>query len=335
MVREMEIPRVFIAHGHDNHTVAYIKEYLTLLGLKPIVVSDIPHLGRTLDEKVHSALPLCSHGIIVLSKDDQVVADGGDYWQPRLNVLQEMGWLEGRAKNRLIVVKEKECKLPTNIQDIGYLSYVRGDYSNLSLELLKELRGFDLYRNYHEVIDIVREIRGHENIYDEFTKLLDEIDTDDEVPKTIRTINSFPAEAVIRRSWDKKVIDFLRRRKDCSFTRVVFYQKDRHWASQLRFIYENYVPLENYHHYEYESSPRIMELFLVEEENKAILSFSTHQTEKFAPITVGIKVRSESLCQQLRAYHRRHLQDPKFKIDPHNVNDALERLREMEHSLEG
>ena len=329
----MQKPRLFLGHGHDKETLSYVKELLSLIGLEPIVVAERPQMGRAIREKVRNALRTCDGSIIILSKDDCVDSKGDKYWQPRLNVLHELGWLESQADRPLIVIAERGCSIPSNIRDLGHLSYIRGDYAGLSLSLLKELRSFGLYKNYREAIEVFKEVRGHENIYREFERLLSEIDLEDGVPYTIRTINSFPAEEEIRRAWDKKVVDFLDRRRDCTFIRVVFYQRNRSWVNQLRFIYKNYLPLENYYHYEYESSPRIMELFLIEEADEAIMSFSTLQTDEFAPITVGIRMCHKKLCQQLRAYHERHLRKTGQRITIKNARERLEKLREIESSL--
>ena len=61
--------KVFVVHGHDNEMKLAVARLLDKLGLEPIILHEMPDLGRTLIEKFidHSDV---GFAVVLLSPDD-------------------------------------------------------------------------------------------------------------------------------------------------------------------------------------------------------------------------------------------------------------------------
>jgi hypothetical protein len=61
---------IFVVHGHDSKIKEEVTTYLRTLGLNPIVLQEVPNLGKTIIEKVEHYVALTSFAIVILTKDD-------------------------------------------------------------------------------------------------------------------------------------------------------------------------------------------------------------------------------------------------------------------------
>ncbi len=69
-------------------------------------------VGLSVDDKVDKFIKKCAASIVLYTPDDQLKDDS---FLPRQNVIHETGLLQREMPDRIIYVKEKTVKLPTNI----------------------------------------------------------------------------------------------------------------------------------------------------------------------------------------------------------------------------
>ncbi len=146
-------------------------------------------------------------------------------------------------------------------------------------------------------------LRGHADIYNEFMKMLRMLDP--KKPHVIRTINSFPPEAVTEKPWDVKVVNFLKENPHSQFIRAILYQETEDWHKRLNRIKKRYANIPNYHQHSHEAPPTI-EMFLIDK-REVLLSFATPELPT-PSVTYGVRIRDPELCEQLETYHRIHLE---------------------------
>lgn len=127
---------VFIVHGHDIKLKTTLNKELKRNGFKPIVLSEKNDTGISLFDKFEKYANKCLKAIILMTKDDLVKKDEKEYYQPRPNVLIELGYFLNMLKREdVIIISEKGCKFPSDINGVSYLEYD----SNLSILIRKVL----------------------------------------------------------------------------------------------------------------------------------------------------------------------------------------------------
>ena len=126
--------RSFIVHGHDHQSLYELKDYLqnTLLLDAPIVLQQIPSVGRTIIEKLESEAELIDLVFVLLTPDDKI-ADPSDSEakkrRARQNVILEMGFFWGklgRKSGRILLLHKGPVDLPSDIAGIEYIDITYG-----------------------------------------------------------------------------------------------------------------------------------------------------------------------------------------------------------------
>ncbi len=133
---------VFIVHGHDEELKNAVKQFLTRLGLRPIILHEQANRGRTIIEKFidHSNV---AFAVVLLTPDDK----GGSLTGPsqklqhraRQNVILELGYFIGRiGRDKVAAIYDKSVEMPSDYQGVLFLPFDEGGkWRHL---LLKELR---------------------------------------------------------------------------------------------------------------------------------------------------------------------------------------------------
>lgn len=126
-------PRAFIVHGHDEHALADLKDYLqnTLKWAEPVVLRDQPNLGRTIIEKFEDLVGRIDCVFVLLTPDDKGVDLTTDdaKRRARQNVIFELGFFYahlGRRSGRIIALRHGPIDLPSDIQGIVWIDISRG-----------------------------------------------------------------------------------------------------------------------------------------------------------------------------------------------------------------
>ena len=89
---------VFVVHGHANHIKKAVADYISDLGLRPVILHDRPNAGRTIIEKFSEEAADVGYAVIVATGDDEGRRKGSRQLQPRArqNVVLELGFFIGK-----------------------------------------------------------------------------------------------------------------------------------------------------------------------------------------------------------------------------------------------
>src|SRR4030042_104146 len=140
-----EDKRVFKSHGGETKALVKIERFLRGLGITPVIVKHEPSLGKSLDDLVEEQMEACLAVIILATKDDTIKNEKGEeYFQPRPNVIHEIGLAQEKVKERIIYLKEGGCKFPSNIAPKVWENFTQDNMENAFIKVGKELKAFGI-----------------------------------------------------------------------------------------------------------------------------------------------------------------------------------------------
>jgi len=137
-------PKAFIAHGGESAARDKLEDFLTALGVTPIIVEEQPSEGRSKDKNVEHYLKQCDCAIILATKGD---IDGrtGEFI-PRGNILIEIGRSQEILPDRMIYLLEEGAKFPTDIDEKVWGRFTKESMDKAFTKIAKEFRAFGLIR---------------------------------------------------------------------------------------------------------------------------------------------------------------------------------------------
>jgi predicted nucleotide-binding protein len=127
-------PRPFIVHGHDSEEKLALKNYLqNTLGLpEPVILHELPSLGRTVIEKLEETEQTIDIVFVLLTPDDVIAGPKGtndEKRRARQNVIFELGYflgVFGRRSNRVFLLYKGDLDLPSDLGGIIYIDVSNG-----------------------------------------------------------------------------------------------------------------------------------------------------------------------------------------------------------------
>jgi len=128
--------QVFIVHGHDEIAKLEMADFITSLGLTPIILHMQPSSGRTIIEKIEYYSNV-GFGIVLYTPCDvgSKVGDLTGKYRARQNVVFEHGYLIGKlGRPRVVAVVKSSVETPNDISGVVYVSL---DEQNIWKETLK------------------------------------------------------------------------------------------------------------------------------------------------------------------------------------------------------
>ena len=137
-------PYIFISHGGETRThVDATKQLIETLGLFPIVVSDLPNFGASVNEKVLGYMQLCHAAIVLATVDDE---QNAGQQRTRPNVENEIGHLQTSANigNRITYLKEQGVQFASNYSEKVWYNFEKENMEKSFLGIIRELRAFRL-----------------------------------------------------------------------------------------------------------------------------------------------------------------------------------------------
>lgn len=138
---------IFIAHGKQKKALDELKKILSQFSIPFKVAVDEPNLGRPISEKVKSTMRACNCAILIFTADEEFTNSKGEtVWRPSENVVHELGACSYLYGNRIVILKEERVQLPSNFSDLGCITFSDGELSAKSMEVLKELIGFQIVK---------------------------------------------------------------------------------------------------------------------------------------------------------------------------------------------
>jgi predicted nucleotide-binding protein len=132
------VRRIFVSHGNQSRALDRVERFIRALGLAPIIVKHEPSLGGAVDDVVELQMESCEAAIVLATKDEQVE----QRWQPRPNVLHEIGVSQQRLANRVVYLKEVGCEFPSNVAPKIWENFSQDNMEDAFIKIAKELHGF-------------------------------------------------------------------------------------------------------------------------------------------------------------------------------------------------
>jgi predicted nucleotide-binding protein len=132
--------RVFISHGRNMNIVDQVKDVLELYDIAFEVAVEEETTAIPVPQKVLSAMRRCQAGIMVVSADDDASASSGII---NNNVLIEIGSAFVLYDQRVILLWDKQLKVPSNLQGL-YRCEFEGNQLSFAAgtKLAKAVKGF-------------------------------------------------------------------------------------------------------------------------------------------------------------------------------------------------
>lgn len=137
--------KVFISHGKETKALDKIEKYLADLGVEPVVLKRNPSMGKALDDLVDSKMSECLAMIVLATKDDEVQGEKVEkYFQPRPNVVHEIGLAQEKLNNKIVYLKEVGCIFPSNIQPKVWENFTQDNMEAAFSKIARELKSFGI-----------------------------------------------------------------------------------------------------------------------------------------------------------------------------------------------
>ncbi len=115
---------IFIVHGHDTEPKVSIARFIEKLGLKAIILHEMPNIGRTIIEKFEDYSNV-GYAVVLLTPDDLgTTKDKKDELKSRArqNVIFELGYFIGKlGRKRVCVLHKGNVEIPSDYEGILYL----------------------------------------------------------------------------------------------------------------------------------------------------------------------------------------------------------------------
>jgi len=116
----VEKRRIFIVHGHDEGNLIALEGLLKdNFNLDSVILNKVADRGRTIIEKFEQEAEDCCYAVTLLTPDDHMRTDEGDAWQPRQNVMFELGWFCGRlGRDKVLFLKKKGTRMHSDFSGV-------------------------------------------------------------------------------------------------------------------------------------------------------------------------------------------------------------------------
>lgn len=135
---------VFIVHGNDAAMKEAAARIVTKLGLRPIILHEQPHKGRTIIEKFVDYSDV-GFAIVLLSPDDKCFQQEGDQeavrFRARQNVVLELGYFLGLLGRERVVAVYREAEgfeMPTDYSGVAFVPF--DDAGRWQFDIARELK---------------------------------------------------------------------------------------------------------------------------------------------------------------------------------------------------
>ncbi|MEE9365232.1 MAG: TIR domain-containing protein [Dehalococcoidales bacterium] len=138
-------PKAFIAHGGETPALSKLKNYLTALGIQPIIVEEQPSRGRSIGENVDWYARQADFAIILATKGDKDAKTGS--FIPRGNVLIEIGKAQELFPDRTIYLLQAGTKFPSNISEKVWARFTPQSMDDSFIKIAKEIRDFGILKS--------------------------------------------------------------------------------------------------------------------------------------------------------------------------------------------
>ena len=138
---------IFIAHGKNKRPLEQLKKVLDKFKISYKIAEEEPNQGRPISNKVRETISTCHSAILIFTADEELRdLEGNPVYRPSENVVHELGACSLQFGQRIVIFKEDSIQLPTNVRDIGYISFEKDHLDSKASELIQELIGFGILK---------------------------------------------------------------------------------------------------------------------------------------------------------------------------------------------
>lgn len=155
--------QVFIVHGHDELAKLDMANFISALGLEPIILHLQASSGRTIIEKIE-AYSNVGFAVVLYTPCDVGAKKGDLSFVPRArqNVVFEHGYLIAKlGRDRVTALVKGHVETPNDISGVVYISLDAQE--NWKSELIKEMKSVGYERPQSKPGDLVGEYRASGN----------------------------------------------------------------------------------------------------------------------------------------------------------------------------
>jgi|GEM_PF-1863044 len=138
--------QIFIVHGHSPEKRLELKDFLTSLGLEPVILDEQDDRGLTIIEKFEYYATACSFAFILMTPDDltAMTKETGSRQRARQNVIMELGWFMAYlGRERVVILYKDVLEIPSDIHGVVYLEFKNSIYE-ISERIRQRLKGVGL-----------------------------------------------------------------------------------------------------------------------------------------------------------------------------------------------
>ena len=135
-------PYIFVSLGGPSLThVYFVRDFLTALGLGPVIVRDLPNLNLSVNEKVRFYMGLCTGAIALATVEDETTSLEH---RTRPNVENEIGMLQASENigARIMYLKEPCVTFASNYAEKVWIGFIKERVQDAFIDIAKELRAF-------------------------------------------------------------------------------------------------------------------------------------------------------------------------------------------------
>ena len=140
--------KIFVVHGHDDNLKVEVENFVTEIGLEPVVLHRQPDQGQTIIEKFekHSdvgfAFILLTPDEVAYLADQETLEDSKrkKEWRARPNVIFEFGYFVGRlGRERVCCLYKGDVTLPSDLSGLLY-KRIASTIDAEGISILRELK---------------------------------------------------------------------------------------------------------------------------------------------------------------------------------------------------
>lgn len=136
LARDITAAKVFISHGKFGPTFTKLEAFIRAIGCLPVYDVEEPTAGRTINQHVQHLFEEADF-FVVLAAAETTNADGTRL--PNHNVMVELDRLQRERIDRMLLLVESGCKMPSMLQDVIWQSYTADCMDQAFTKLAAEL----------------------------------------------------------------------------------------------------------------------------------------------------------------------------------------------------
>lgn len=123
-MKELDLKRVFVVHGHDNALKQEVARIIEKQGLEAVILSEQANGGKTIIEKIEENSDVGA-AICLFTGDDYGRAKGTEAEENKLrarqNVVFEAGYFMGKlGRGNVILIASPDIEIPSDLQGVVY-----------------------------------------------------------------------------------------------------------------------------------------------------------------------------------------------------------------------